>query len=533
MILYDSVETECGRDMIEVNADISIEFPKIHTANGICADDKTYGRAAIGFDAGTNIVNWPAQMKMCCFLQIKEYFCRIMEFDNIICAPATIPGTGAISIIRVSGKGCLELADKIIHLKKGKLAQANGYTLHFGSIYENDGSLLDEVIVSVFRAPHSYTGEDSIEISTHASEYIVSTALEILINKGCKMAEPGEFTKRAFLNGKMDLAQAEAVADVIAADSKAANNVAQSHLRGEYTLAFKRLRDELLRLSALVELELDFSEEDVEFADRKHLKELAYSAAKRMEKLRDSYRVGNALKNGVPIAIVGAPNAGKSTLLNALIGENRAIVSDIAGTTRDTIEESIVIGGVRYRFIDTAGLRNTDERVERLGIERSIAKIKEASIVICLIDAGDIAQSERILKEVTSLLDNQKLIIVLNKCDLLEAQNCNIHYDVKISALKGQGIDDLINEINKCGFGKETDSQTIVTSARHYEALNVAIAEVERVLAAIDLGISNELLAEDIRAAISAINSIFSSTSEIITTNEILGEIFGKFCVGK
>ena len=230
---------------------------------------------------------------------------------------------------------------------------------------------------------------------------------------------------------------------------------------------------------------------------------------------------------------MGAPNAGKSTLLNALIGENRAIVSDIAGTTRDTIEESIVIGGVRYRFIDTAGLRNTDERVERLGIERSIAKIKEASIVICLIDAGDIAQSERILKEVTSLLDNQKLIIVLNKCDLLEAQNCNIHYDVKISALKGQGIDDLINEINKCGFGKETDSQTIVTSARHYEALNVAIAEVERVLAAIDLGISNELLAEDIRAAISAINSIFSSTSEIITTNEILGEIFGKFCVGK
>lgn len=474
-----------------------------------------------------------------------------MEFDTIICAPATIPGTGAISIIRVSGKGCLELADNIIHLRKGKLAKANGYTLHFGSIYENDGSLLDEVLVSVFRSPRSYTGEDSLEISTHASEYIVSTTLELLINAGCTMAGPGEFTKRAFLNGKMDLAQAEAVADVIAADSKAANIVAQKHLRGEYTLAFKKLRDELLQLSALVELELDFSEEDVEFADRKHLKELAYSAVQRMGRLRDSYRVGNVLKNGVPIAIVGAPNAGKSTLLNALIGENRAIVSDIAGTTRDTIEESIVLGGVRYRFIDTAGLRETDEMVERLGIERSMEKIKGASIVICLIDASDITQSEKIVKEVTSLINNQKLIVVLNKCDLEGATDCGIHYDmkektqglsrklgeihydVKISALKRIGIEELRKEIDSCGFGKETESQTIVTSARHYEALNVAIAELERVLAALDLGISNELLAEDLRAAITAINSIFASTSEVITTNDVLGEVFGKFCVGK
>lgn len=456
-----------------------------------------------------------------------------MEFNSIICAPATIPSTGAISIIRVSGKGCLELADNIIHLRKGKLAQANGYTLHFGSIYEKDGSLLDEVIVSVFRAPRSYTGEDSIEISTHASEYIVSTALGLLINAGCTMAGPGEFTKRAFLNGKMDLAQAEAVADVIAADSKAANKVAQSHLRGEYTLAFKKLKDELLRLSALVELELDFSEENVEFADRKHLKELAYSAVKRMGSLRDSYRVGNALKNGVPIAIIGAPNAGKSTLLNALIGENRAIVSDIAGTTRDTIEESIVINGVRYRFIDTAGLRKTDETIERLGIERSIEKIKESSIVICLVDAGNTAQSKEILKEVASLINGQKLLVALNKCDLSEGQECDINYDVKISALKGHGIDDLIKEIDKCGFGKETESQTIVTSARHYEALNVAITELEQVIEALDLGISNELLAEDLRAAIASINSIFASTSEVITTNEVLGEVFGKFCVGK
>ena len=474
-----------------------------------------------------------------------------MEFNSIICAPATIPGSGAISIIKVSGRGCLELADNIIRLKKGKLAQANGYTIHFGSIYEKDGSLLDDVLVSVFRAPRSYTGEDSLEISTHASEYIVSTTLELLINAGCTMAGPGEFTKRAFLNGKMDLAQAEAVADVIAADSKAANSVAQSHLRGEYTLAFKKLRDELLQLSALVELELDFSEEDVEFADRKHLKELAYSAVQRMGRLRDSYRVGNVLKNGVPIAIVGAPNVGKSTLLNALIGENRAIVSDIAGTTRDTIEESIVLGGVRYRFIDTAGLRETDEMVERLGIERSLEKIKGSSIVICLIDASDFTQSEKIVKEVTSLIDNQKLIVVLNKCDLEGAMDCNIHYDmkektqglsrklgeihydVKISALKRIGIEELRKEIDSCGFGKETESQTIVTSARHYEALNVAIAELERVLAALDLGISNELLAEDLRAAITAINSIFASTSEVITTNDVLGEVFGKFCVGK
>ena len=273
-----------------------------------------------------------------------------MNNNDIICAPATVPGTGAISVIRVSGKGSLELADKVISLRKGSIAQSKGYTLHFGSIFASDGSLLDEVIVSVFRAPNSYTGEDGVEISCHSSKYIVSETIGLLCEKGCRMAGPGEFTQRAYLNGKMDLAQAEAVADVIAADSKAALRVAQSQLRGEYSAAFKELRDALVRLSALVELELDFSEEEVEFASREMIIGLAESAIAKMSRLRDSYRVGNALKNGVPVAIVGAPNVGKSTLLNALLGEDRAITSDIPGTTRDTVEESIVIEGVRYRL---------------------------------------------------------------------------------------------------------------------------------------------------------------------------------------
>lgn len=458
-----------------------------------------------------------------------------MNNNDIICAPATVPGTGAISVIRVSGKGSLELADKVISLRKGSIAQSKGYTLHFGSIFASDGSLLDEVIVSVFRAPNSYTGEDGVEISCHSSKYIVSETIGLLCKKGCRMAGPGEFTQRAYLNGKMDLAQAEAVADVIAADSKAALRVAQSQLRGEYSAAFKELRDALVRLSALVELELDFSEEEVEFASREMIIGLAESAIAKMSRLRDSYRVGNALKNGVPVAIVGAPNVGKSTLLNALLGEDRAITSDIPGTTRDTVEESIVIEGVRYRFIDTAGIRETEQVIERLGIERSLAKIRDASIVICLLDATKKDESEKMLSKVESLIDadNQKIIVVANKSDLLpDSGKMNEERVISISALRKEGLRELEKAIVKCGFA-DTDERVIVTSARHYNALSSAVESLRAVVRAVREGISEELLAEDLRAAIRDINSIFASTSDAITPDEVLGEVFGKFCIGK
>lgn len=461
-----------------------------------------------------------------------------MNNNDIICAPATVPGTGAISVIRVSGKGSLELADKVISLRKGSIAQSKGYTLHFGSIFASDGSLLDEVIVSVFRAPNSYTGEDGVEISCHSSKYIVSETIGLLCEKGCRMAGPGEFTQRAYLNGKMDLAQAEAVADVIAADSKAALRVAQSQLRGEYSAAFKELRDALVRLSALVELELDFSEEEVEFASREMIIGLAESAIAKMSRLRDSYRVGNALKNGVPVAIVGAPNVGKSTLLNALLGEDRAITSDIPGTTRDTVEESIVIEGVRYRFIDTAGIRETEQMIERLGIERSLAKIRDAAIVICLLDATKKDESEQMLSKVESLIDseNQKIIVVANKSDLnghVKEELSGISEGaISISALRKEGLRELEKAIVKCGFA-DTDEHVIVTSARHYNALSSAVESLRAVVRAVREGISEELLAEDLRAAICDINSIFASTSDAITPDEVLGEVFGKFCVGK
>ena len=461
-----------------------------------------------------------------------------MNNNDIICAPATVPGTGAISVIRISGKGSLELADKVISLRKGSIAQSKGYTLHFGSIFASDGSLLDEVIVSVFRAPNSYTGEDGVEISCHSSKYIVSETIGLLCEKGCRMAGPGEFTQRAYLNGKMDLAQAEAVADVIAADSKAALRVAQSQLRGEYSAAFKELRDALVRLSALVELELDFSEEEVEFASREMIIGLAESAIAKMSRLKDSYRVGNALKNGVPVAIVGAPNVGKSTLLNALLGEDRAITSDIPGTTRDTVEESIVIEGVRYRFIDTAGIRETEQMIERLGIERSLAKIRDAAIVICLLDATKKDESEQMLSKVESLIDseNQKIIVVANKSDLnghvKEELSGLSEGAISISALRKEGLRELEKAIVKCGFA-DTDEHVIVTSARHYNALSSAVESLRAVVRAVREGISEELLAEDLRAAICDINSIFASTSDAITPDEVLGEVFGKFCIGK
>lgn len=303
-----------------------------------------------------------------------------------ICAPATIPGTGAISIIRVSGKESLAIADKVIDTKGVPIAETEGYRLRYGTVFEADGSVLDNVIVSVFRAPHSYTGENSVEISCHASRFIVNKILELLVNAGARIAAPGEFTRRAFVNGKMDLAQAEAVADVIASQSAASHRVAMNQLKGGFSSELKVLREKLLTMTSLLELELDFSEEDVEFASRKELGQLVDDSLTHIRRLTASFSRGNAIKNGVPVAIVGATNTGKSTLLNALLGEERAIVSDIAGTTRDTIEETLNIDGILFRFIDTAGIRETDETIEKIGIDRTFKKLGEAAVVLGMTD---------------------------------------------------------------------------------------------------------------------------------------------------
>lgn len=441
------------------------------------------------------------------------------------------------------------MADGIIGIKKGKVSEAKGYSLHYGVIrQEGCEEILDEVMVSVFRAPRSYTGEDSLEISCHASEYIVSQIIQRFCRlKGVRIALSGEFTQRAYLNGKMDLSQAEAVADVIAADSKAALRVAQSHLRGDYSKAFRALRDELVKLASLLELELDFSEEEVEFADRGHLKKTARAAIERMRTIKDSYKVGGALKRGIPVAIVGAPNAGKSTLLNVLLGEDRAIVSDVPGTTRDTIEENIIIGGVKYRFIDTAGIRETSEKIESLGIERSLSKAREASIVICLLDATRLQESQEILQRLCSELDQgeQQVLTVVNKCDLCKSsedfykglqakalEGCGKDI-IRISALNNEGLDTLKEAIGRCFPAKATAQEVIITSERHYRAICSALESMEALMRALDEGISAELVAEDLREAITDLNSIFASTEDAITSDEVLGEVFGKFCIGK
>ena len=420
--------------------------------------------------------------------------------NDVICAPATIPGTGAISVIRVSGESCFEVVDAVVSFKKGNSASAPGYTIKFGNV-EN----LDEVLVSVFRAPHSYTGENSVEISCHASSYIVSAMLERLYSAGARAAAPGEFTQRAFLNGKMDLAQAEAVADVIASSNAAAHRVALSQLKGGFSSELKFMRDELLHIVSLMELELDFSEEEVEFADRGELVSLLERVVRHVSSLVDSFRLGNAIKNGVPVAIVGATNTGKSTLLNALLGEERAIVSDVHGTTRDTIEETYNIGGVLFRFIDTAGLRTTDETVEQIGIERTLRKLHEASVVLVMLDVT------RSLDELSATLDNilpridfssQKVAVLLNKIDLL-AYNKNVNYinDIvlllenkcnavsilKISARSGEGIEELglwLANGQKDSISSSSDT-TLVTNQRHLQALSDARTALCRVLDAL------------------------------------------------
>ena len=481
--------------------------------------------------------------------------------EDTICAPATVPGTGAISVIRVSGPEALTIADKVISCRKGTIAEAPGYTIKFGNIYDASGALLDEVLVSIFRAPLSYTGENSVEISCHASSYIVSSVMDLLYAAGCRAAEPGEFTQRAFLNGKMDLAQAEAVADVIASQNAAAHRIAFKQMKGGFSSELKGMRSELLELVSLMELELDFSEEEVEFADRTRLNELLTELIAHTSKLIDSFKLGNAIKNGVPVAIAGATNTGKSTLLNALLGEDRAIVSDVHGTTRDTVEETLNIDGVLFRFIDTAGLRETDEIVEKIGIERTFKKISEASIVLGMVDlTRDFESTCETIREIIEKVDfcSQKLVFLLNKTDICEV-NKNVStinyivslldnkgltssvvnsvseaaYDapiIPISAKTGAGIDVLRGTLASSQRDLLADSDTtLVTNQRHVQALSDARTSLLRASEGLTLNIPTELISQDIRECIYHIGSIVGE----ISADEVLGNIFKNFCIGK
>ncbi|MBO7117503.1 MAG: tRNA uridine-5-carboxymethylaminomethyl(34) synthesis GTPase MnmE [Bacteroidales bacterium] len=471
----------------------------------------------------------------------------INTFNETICAPATSSGTGAVSIVRVSGPDSLSVADKVVRLRKGSLSQAPGYSVHYGTVYDG-GEALDDVLVIVFRAPLSYTGEDSVEISCHASSYIVQRIMFLLIEAGARAAEPGEFTKRAFVNGKMDLAQSEAVADLIASGSRAAHRIALNQLRGGYSEELQKMRSKLLEITSLMELELDFSEEDVQFADRSELKSLTEEACALISSLASTFRLGNAIKNGVPVAIVGAVNSGKSTLLNALVGEDRAIVSDIAGTTRDTVEETVTLGSTLFRFIDTAGIRDASETIEKLGIERTFKKISQADIVLAVLDLS--LPSEQIKADANDILartdlSSQKLIIVGNKADISgvnknvkDIYNLVLSIDNKgvnptfaeISALTGFGLPELKELLEKTQSNRiDSSASVLVSNARHYQELKAAENDLREVRLALDTSLSTELIAQDLRSALAHLGSI---TGEF-TTDEILGNIFQHFCIGK
>ena len=481
--------------------------------------------------------------------------------EDTICAPATVPGTGAISVIRVSGPKALQIADKVINCKKGTISESAGYTIKFGTVLDEAGTMIDEVLVSIFRGPYSYTGENSVEISCHASSFIVSSLMDLLYAAGARAAEPGEFTQRAFLNGKMDLAQAEAVADVIASQNAAAHRIAFKQMKGGFSSELKAMRSELLELVSLMELELDFSEEEVEFADRSRLDKLLEQLIAHISRLIDSFRLGNAIKNGVPVAIAGATNTGKSTLLNALLGEDRAIVSDVHGTTRDTIEETLNIDGVLFRFIDTAGLRETDEVVEKIGIERTFKKISEASVVLGMVDlTRDFESTCETISEIIDKVDfqSQKLVFLLNKTDLCEVnKNVNIlNYIVSsldnkgvrsdfietatesdsdvqiigISAKTGSGIESLRAILGLSQRDLLTDSDTtLVTNQRHVQALSDSRTSLLRVREGLAMGLPTDLAAQDIRESIYHLGSIVGE----ISTDEVLGNIFRNFCIGK
>ena len=468
--------------------------------------------------------------------------------EECICALAT-PAGGAIGIIRLSGSNAITLTDKIFQSANGKsLEEAKPYTLHYGEIKDKDGNTIDDVLVSVFRAPHSYTGENSTEISCHGSRYILQQVLHRFTEVGCRQAEPGEYTRRAYLNGKMDLSQAEAVADLIASTNKATHKMALSQLKGHFSNELSLLREKLLKMTSLLELELDFSDhEELEFADRSELQALAEEINHKITTLAHSFETGNALKQGVAVAIVGKTNVGKSTLLNRLLHEEKAIVSDIHGTTRDVIEDTTLIDGITFRFIDTAGIRKTDDIVENIGIERTFQKMEEAKIVIWLLDEQPSASE---IEEMKLKNQGKKLLVVFNKMDKLE--NDKLAFDkfthscgsdsseseasegestLFISARTGENVSSLEQALVRAADIPEiTENDVIITSARHYEALLRAHDSLSRVLESMEMGMSGDIIAEDLKMVLEELGEI---TGGQISSQETLNNIFKHFCIGK
>ena len=461
---------------------------------------------------------------------------------STITAISTAPGVGGIAVIRVSGTDALKHCNAIFTAKKktALLLQQEANTVSFGSIINSNNEIIDEVLVSVFRAPHSFTGEDVVEISCHGSVFVQQQILQVLLEQGCVLAQPGEFTQRAFLNGKMDLSQAEAVADLIASTSAASHRMALNQMRGGFSNELMKLRAQLLDFVSLVELELDFNEEDVEFADRTQLKSLASAIERLISRLSDSFRLGNALKNGIPVALVGETNVGKSTLLNVLLNEDKAIVSDIHGTTRDVIEDTININGISFRFIDTAGIRDTKDKIENLGIERTYQKIEQASIVLWILDCTMLTEHiEWLTDRISRRAEGKKVILVFNKIDKIaedEREVLNQLFEqfngerIYISARERINTDGLQKALVAAAQLPDVNpGDVVVSNIRHYEALRKAHTAISRVIEGIDSGISGDFLSQDIRECMHFLGEITGQ----ISNDEILGNIFGKFCIGK
>lgn len=467
-----------------------------------------------------------------------------MTHQDTIVALATPSGAGAIAVIRLSGHQAIAFAENQFKSVSGKcLAKQATHTIHLGHIIDA-GRTIDEVLVSIFKNPNSYTGEDVVEISCHGSNYIQQEIIQLFLRKGCRMATAGEFTLRAFLNGKLDLSQAEAVADLISSDNEASHQIAMQQMRGGFSSEIAKLREELLNFASLIELELDFAEEDVEFADRTQFKDLVERIGFVLKRLIDSFAVGNVIKNGIPVAIVGEPNVGKSTLLNALLNEERAIVSEIAGTTRDTIEDEISIGGMGFRFIDTAGIRDTKDVVESIGIKKTFEKIDQAQVVVYLFDAQEFQVKNSKFKieieKIKNKYPQKSLVVIANKIDKLSTEkqkNLNITLSavegsslLLISAKKGIGVEELKDKLlSFVNTGALRNNDTIVTNSRHYDSLLKAFEEVQKVKYGLDSGLSGDLLAIDIRQALYHFGEI---TGEI-TNDDLLGNIFANFCIGK
>jgi len=466
------------------------------------------------------------------------------HLTDTIVALATPSGVGAIGVLRLSGPDAIRIANSVFHGKDLE-AQAS-HTVHFGTIRNDEGRILDEVLATVFVSPRSYTGENVVEVSCHGSDYIIQELIQLFIQKGARTANPGEYTLRAFLNGRMDLSQAEAVADLIASSSKSSHAIAMQQMRGGFSDEIKKLRQELIDFASLIELELDFSEEDVEFADRKKLRRLLESIQKIITRLRDSFQLGNVIKNGVPVAIVGHTNVGKSTLLNQLLREEKAIVSDIAGTTRDVIEDVVTLSGVQFRFIDTAGIRDTQDAIETIGIERTFERIDKASVVLQLVDATEpTADVAGAIDKVKQRMEGteKKLLVIINKSDSVKEP---AHLDelrqvlvnkldsndvpLEISAKLGTNVEKLIDElVSTVNLQRLNSNDVIVTNARHHEALSHAAQALQRAYEGLDIGIPGDLMAQDIREVLHYLGEITGT----ISTDEVLGNIFKNFCIGK